>query len=436
MTQTATKTKTERMARTFRTIHASADGDKLPTKIELLKTGMWDTPNHGMFMVTAEDLVEYKANFDMGIAQAGDSGIMIDYEHNKGIAAGWIKGLSIGVDAEGISTLFADPVEWTGAGKKDLMEKNYKCISPEFYPSSRGGWEDPEEYGHFVANVLVAAGLVNRPLFKGLQPIMASEDSNESREDKNIIYISASEKEKNSMTLEEVKAKELSALTEEEKSFLVEHKAELSAEEQTKFGMEVAETAEAKAEREAEEKRVADELEAKRVADEAAAEEAKASAPDLTNAQPVMASAVKGDETKVVMAGSEVKALYDKAMKLDRKEAEDFMKDQIARGAVKADQINDNVDMLIAASGVQRTQLETMFKNLPSNEAVAADEKGSSASGDAKSAVEQIKEKANAIMASALADKKPMDIGTAMSQVLRENPELAKYQNEILEGKA
>ena len=291
--QTMTKTKTERMARTFHPILASSTGSTIPTKVELLKVGMWDTPNHGMFMITEEDLSEYKANFDAGVAQAGDSGIMIDYDHMKGIAAGWIKGLTIGVDAAGIPTLFADPVEWTEQGKKDLLGKNYKCISPEFYPASRGGWNDPESYDTYIPNVLAAAGLVNRPLFKGLDPIMASEDSGRNREDRNIIYISASEKEKKMPTLEDVRVKSQDSLTEEEKSFLVEHKEELTAEEQSKFGFEVTkETEEAKKEREAAEAKAAEEKAAREKAEAEAAEAAKNSAPDLTNAQPVMASAV------------------------------------------------------------------------------------------------------------------------------------------------
>lgn len=440
---TEPKTKIERQVRTFRPILAASSGDSIPTRIELLKVGMWDTVNHGMFMVTAEDLTQYKENFDSGVAQAGDSGIVIDFDHDsrfgKSVAAGWITGLEVGADDNGVPTLFAI-VDWSGQGKKELLEKNYKCISPEFYPESRGGWEDPEEFGHFIPNVLAAAGLVNRPLFKGLKPIVASATAGESSvEDKNnVIYISASEKEKTMPTLEEVRAKDQAALSEEEKSFLVEHKEELTAEEQKKFGFEVTaaqpqETEEQKKERLAAEAKAKEEADAKAKADAEAAEEARKTAPDLTAAQPVMASAVQGNEGKVVMAASEVKELHDFRVNAQKKELESFVDEHIARGAIVASEKGKTVEMLSGAAGSTRESLKEMITKLPSNAAVAAGEQGSSQkAGEAKTATAQIKEKANAIVASAKAEGKDVPIGTAMSQVMKENPELAtQYQNEV-----
>jgi hypothetical protein len=437
----APKTKIDRQVRTFRPILAAATGgDTIPTKIELLKVGMWDTPTHGMFMVTPEDLNQYKENFDNGVAQAGDSGILIDYDHESKLgddskAAGWIKGLSIGNDANGIPTLYADPVEWTGLGKRDLLEKNYKCISPEFYPESRGGWEDPEEFGHYIPNVLAAAGLVNRPLFKGLQPILASATSSEGGSgDKNVIYISASEKGKIMPTLEEVRAKDANSLTEEDKTFLTEHKQELNAEEQKKFGFEVTatqETEEQKKEREAAEAKAVEE---KAAADKLAAEQAEAArntAPDLSHAQPVMASAIKGDEGKVVMAAAEVKALHDFKHTAERKETESFVDAQIARGAIVASEKGNIVQTLMGANEATRKTLESTFKNLPDNPVLASENGSNEKAGQAITASAQIKTKAEAIVASATEKGEKMDIGTAMSKVMKDEPELAKqYQNE------
>jgi hypothetical protein len=438
----AEKTKIDRQVRTFRPILASStSGDSsLPTKIELLKVGMWDTATHGMFMVTPEDLTEYKENYDNGVAQAGESGIVIDFDHDsrfgKSVAAGWIKGLEIGNDANGVLTLFG-VVEWTGLGKKELLEKNYKCISPEFYPESRGGWEDPEEFGHFIPNVLAAAGLVNRPLFKGLNPILASATSGEgSGEDKNVIYISASEKEKSMPTLEEVRIKDATSLTEEEKSFLVEHKTELSAEEQTKFGFEVTaavqETEEQKAEKLAAEAKAAEEKKQQEEATARALEAARSTAPDLTNAQPILASAIKGDEGKVIMAAAEVKELVDYRRTAEKKEAEDFVKTHVGRGAIVASETDKTVQMLMTA-GSNRKSLEDMISKLPDNSVMASENGSSVKSGAAVTATQQIKDKASAIVASAKAEGKNVDIGTAMSQVMKENPELGKqYQNELV----
>lgn len=432
-TPVAEKTKTSRVARTFRPIVAAATGDgTLPTSIELLKIGMWDTPNHGMFMISPEDLDEYKSNFDAGIAQAGNSGIMIDYDHNKGIAAGWIKGLKVGVDAEGVPTLFADPVEWSGQGKRDLLEGNYKCISPEFFPASRGGWPDPENYDTVIPNVLAAAGLVNRPLFKGLQPIMASASSGEQdRGEKNIIYVSASEKENSMPTLEEVRAKSADSLTEEEQSFLAEHKAELNAEEQKKFGFEVtAETDEAKADREAAEAKAAEEKAAAEKAEADAAEAARATAPDLTNVEPVMAKAVKGDEGKVVMAASEVKELYAVKAAALQKEAEDFVDKHIARGAIVASERGTTVETLLSA-GAQRKNIEQMIEKLPDNEVLAGEKGSTEKAGNAVSASEKLEKIAkDAVEASAKEGQTAVRFGDALVTARRENPDLAKQADE------
>jgi hypothetical protein len=441
----AGKTKIDRQVRTFRPILASSTSGEttLPTRIELLKIGMWDTSGHGMFMVTPEDLTQYKENYDNGVAQAGDSGIVIDFDHDsrfgKSVAAGWIKGLEIGNDDNGILTMFGI-VEWTGLGKKELLEKNYKCISPEFYPESRGGWEDPEEYGHYIPNVLAAAGLVNRPLFKGLQPILASATSGEeSGEDKNVIYLSASEKEQSMPTLEEVRGKDPSSLTEEEKSFLVEHKAELNAEEQSKFGFEVTaevqETEEQKAERLAAETKAAEEKAAeekaaaeKRTADALAAAQSTSNL-DLTKAQPILASAIKGDEGNVVVAAAEVKALQDYKHNAEKKETEQLVEKHIARGAIVASEKDNTVKMLMTAGN--RSAIEDMISKLPDHSVMASENGSSEKGGNAVTATAQIKEKAEAIVASAKTEGKTLDIGTAMSQVMKAEPELAKqYQNE------
>lgn len=429
----AEKTKIDRQVRTFRPILASStSGDEsLPSKIELLKVGMWDTANHGMFMVTPEDLNGYKENFDNGVAQAGQSGIVIDFDHDsrfgKSVAAGWIKELEIGADANGLATLFG-VVEWTGLGKRELLEKNYKCISPEFYPESRGGWEDPEEFGHYIPNVLAAAGLVNRPLFKGLNPILASATSGgESSEDKNVIYLSASEKEKSMLTLEDVRNKAQDSLTEEEKSFLVEHKSELTAEEQTKFGFEV--TAEKAETPEVEKEQVAEikPEEAKPASPIAQViENAPAATPvDLTRAQPILASAIKGDEGNVVVAASEVKRLVDFEHTAQKKEAEQFVNTHIGRGAIVASEKDETVRMLMTAGG-NRKNIESMIEKLPSNAVMAAANGSTEKAGNAVTATQQIRDKATAIVASAKEDGKTVGVGDAMSQVRRENPELAK----------
>lgn len=235
-------------------------------------------------------------------------------------------------------------------------------------------------------------------------------------------------------TLEEVRAKDQAALSEEEKSFLVEHKAELTAEEQKKFGFEVTaevqETEEQKNERLAAEAKAKEEADAKAKADAEAAEAARNTAPDLTAAQPIMASAVKGDEGKVVMAASEVKELFDFRNQAQKKETEDFVKEHVARGAIVASETQKTVDMLVNATGSTRDSLKEMITKLPNNPVLASENGSSEKAGEAVSAVEQIQKKAEAIVASAKAENREMKIGDAISQVRKENPELVKQADE------
>lgn len=423
----AQKTKISAQIRTFRPVMASAKGeDGLPTRIELLKIGLWMTPGHGDFIVTPEDLAQYKENFDNGVAQvtgSGDpDGIMIDYEHQPGIAAGWIKGLVVEND-----TLIGE-VTWTAKGKEDLLGENFKYISPEFYPACRGGWEDPEHYGMYIPNVLAAAGLVNRPLFKGLKPIMASATSgNSGVGDKNVIYISASEKENSSMQLDQIRAKENDALTEQERQFLVENKGSLTVDEATKFGFEV-KGPEAPAPA-----APATEAPVTAPVEEPAAPVA---APAL--GQPVAASAVKGDEGNVVLAAAEVKAMRDKVVDLETKvaaAAKEEIKQRVAahaaRGAIKTDDIDKWTEKVAADAG-----LEDLLKGLNDNAVVAAGTIGSNANaGDVTgSAVSKLSANAQALIKASADAGNSLSFGDAMSQARKADPALAKEADEEIKG--
>lgn len=397
---TANKTKIERVARTFRSITADSEGN-LPTRIEILKVGMWDTPYHGMFMITPDDCAEMVENFDAGVAMPGGPvseggvGLPIDFGHDSDeLAAGWIKGL----DFDGM-TLYADPVEWTAAGKEALLGGNYKCFSPEFYPASRGGWEDPEAYGEYVPNVLVGGGLTNIPLFKGLKPIMASTKSGETdKKIKNVIYISASEKENKMPTLEEVRAKSAEALTEEDKSFLVEHKNELTAEDRTKFGFEVQQV---KAEDPADPADPAEDP-AEDPAADPAAKEAEA-----------VAASVKSGESVVIKA-SEFNSMKASIAKFEKQEAESKVKAHVARGAIKADSLGKWADKLLADP-----EAEELLKSIPDNK-LLADEMGAANANEEIDERERTVKLAKAKVDAAAAKGETLKIEVAMKQAQAE----------------
>jgi PHD/YefM family antitoxin component YafN of YafNO toxin-antitoxin module len=402
------KTKIDRVARTFRPIFASASDKELPTKVELLRCGMWDTAKKGMFMITPEDLAEYKSNFEAGIAQVigpedKPDGLTIEYEHEPGIAAGWITGMEVEDD------VLYGIVEWSDQGEKDVRGKNFKYLSPEFYPASRGGWEDPEAWGSFIGNVVAAVGITNRPLFKGLRPIMASANAgNEDQTNRgvsNAVFISASVKEKTMPTLEEVRAKNLAELDDEDKKVIQENKDKLTAEEQEKFGLEVtADKNDPAADPAKPEDKNKDDKEEKVEVD---AETAK------------IAASIKSGESVVIKA-SALERLEKTASNYEREKAEAVVKAHAAEGKIKADQIEPWTKRLMADPSAEDL-LKGMVPNpVLANAQGAKDDKA----GHAKDAMDQVHEKTDAAVKASAAEGKQLSYATAKQQVLEANPEL------------
>lgn len=214
------------------------DSGNLPDSIELLQTGMWDAPYHGVFMISPTDLQEYVDNFNNDVrASSSTMGLPIDYEHDvDGGAAGWIMGLKIGpasdpaMASQGVQSLFAN-VKWTPPGAQAILDGVYQFISPEFCPDE---YIDPEGIAEACDNVLIGAGLTNRPLFKGLKPLMASDDAHKGGEDGDKIYINL--KENKPVDLSQIRTKAASELSDDEKKFLEENQGQLSADEKAKFG--------------------------------------------------------------------------------------------------------------------------------------------------------------------------------------------------------
>ncbi|MFI8696756.1 phage protease [Dietzia maris] len=345
-------------------IKADSNG-QVPTTINLLKAGTWNTPWHGSFELSGEDLEEMAANFaeGVGLVVEDQPKAPINEGHNMGgKASGWIKRIYVRA-VNGTASLMGD-VEWTPAAIQAIKDKEYAYISPEFNP--RGcPWEDPEQEFTFVDNVLTGAALTNIPLFKKLQPITASrvpptkavkasrgsEESDKSNQGER-------------MNVEELRAKEVKDLTDEEKQFLVDNKAELTAEERTNLGLtDDGDDEAAKAAAEAEAKAKAD----KEAADAAAAEEAR----KAEEATKIEASAIAG---RVSELEKQLKASREEAdalrTKIDTKEVNEFLNARIAAGQIKQDQRESWANTLLASRGDARKALETQLEALPANEAI------------------------------------------------------------------
>ena len=327
-------------------ISADAEGNA-PKTIELLRTGKWNTPWHGDFEITREDIQQFVLNAANGIGLVeADPKIPLNYGHaSYDKAAGWIPTVYASEDGE---ALLGDP-EWTPAAVQAIKDGEWKYISPEFNPSSYP-WEDPEEEFHFVKNVITGAALTNIPLFKKLKPIQASRLPN-SKVKADATGTSDNNKGDN-MTLEEIRAKEVAELNDEQKAFLAEHKAELSDEELEKYGLKEAE---------------------KPAGDEEEKPEPKQ----------VEASAIKGiTAEELQQLRADAAAGREAQQKLAEKEARDFVAASVASGRIKSDQQESTVKMLLASKGEQRTQMEAFINGLPENKLITASEQGSGKGGD------------------------------------------------------
>jgi hypothetical protein len=431
---TVNKTKTNGL---YKRIHIAADSNgQAPARIELLRTGEWPaSSNKGALRETVASLNEYARNYASGIGQSKDDngnylGVPINYMHEGwSKAAAWMKKMEVlpsstpNLDPDmGGMALWATEVEWTPAGAKCVADGEFKCISPEWWPASRGDWTDPEDPNITARNVIDGAGLTNIPFFKGLQSITASNISGErGSEDKDVVYIKASERNKEinmQPTLESVRAKEsVAVLNEDEKKLLADNKSELTADELKKFGLE-----------------------------EPANPGNKIEEP-ATPAQPVTASQVKGTEGNVVMAASEVVQLREKAAKSEdlegrvktlegsvqaseKEKVESEVDKHIARGAIKADRKEFWVEKIMADESAKE-----LLDNAPDN-AVMAGAKGSDKGAKvAATATEEIEKLAVEKVKASKEAGKEIDKGAAYSEVMKENPELARQYQDETQGK-
>lgn len=189
--------------------------DGTSKELQVLMCGKWNHPVYGPIILTPVEMTEFKKNFDAGLRR--DIPITEGHESwDEKPAIGWFKELH----DKGADGLWAT-IEWTEQGKTLLTEKSYKYFSPEFYTE----YEDPETR-EIYKNVLVGGALTNKPYFKKMKAVVLSEKSI----NKNYTF------NENTMDLKTILTKKVEELTEEEKTFVREHKSELSTEELAAFG--------------------------------------------------------------------------------------------------------------------------------------------------------------------------------------------------------
>lgn len=369
--------------RFIRNIKLQADSSgNAPVTLQLLTVGTWNTPWHGDFEISPADIDQFVTNYqaNTGLPADSDGKIQVNYGHRSyDKAAGWMSNLRAEEVNERIS-LVAD-VEWTEEALTAIKAGEWRYISPEFNPRALP-WEDPEEEWRLVANVITGAGLTNIPLFKKLKKVAASERPEPTDGSNN-----NNEGESMSLKLEDVRILEASALTDEHKTFLEEHKAELSTEELKKFDIKADETP-------------ADPAPTKV---EANAQTVSISASELADLKSAAAQGVAAAQT------------------LAQKEASDFASARIQAGQVKSDQKDSLVKILLASSADTRTELETFLSGLPENEDIKAGEQGHSSTVDASASTEMF-EKAEKIVADSQGKE---TLTSALKTVLASDKDLA-----------
>ena len=146
-------------------------GDDLPEDIQYLPPGTHNitaTKNGKPAELTVDvgaETAELLQNSFATITAGDKEQVFIDFNHDDSEASGWITGFYwAGADPEagGVRA----KVEWTKAGEEALQGRNFRKFSPTFTLNSKGEIE---------GTTLNAGGLVNRPAFKDITPIVASD---------------------------------------------------------------------------------------------------------------------------------------------------------------------------------------------------------------------------------------------------------------------
>ena len=131
---------------------------------QIFRVGKWEHPEYGTVEVTKDTIKDVITNFKenkRGIE------ICVDENHEPNHKAlGWYRELFSSDDGKQCFAKF----ELTKKGADLLNEGAYRYFSPEICFS-----KVDEESGEFVSNLLIGGAFTNRPFFKGMQPLMATE---------------------------------------------------------------------------------------------------------------------------------------------------------------------------------------------------------------------------------------------------------------------
>jgi phage I-like protein len=380
------------------------DDSEAPTTIQLFPLGTFNTGKYGEIVITKEALEQMVVNFSKKVNGVPvRAGVPIDVDHDKGKAAGWIKELKVMSDG-----LYSVNTDWTPYGKQLIKNKEYRFLSPEFSDY----YVDPEHSDIELENVLIAASLVNRPLFKELKPLTASEDLTRNKK-KVMIFTDMN------FDLATLRNARPETLLPEAKAFLVEHKAELTAEEVTSLKLEEAPAAP-----------VAPVVEPVAPVVEPVAPVVEPTPAPTEPVVPAADAAITAKEGNVTMTASEVKVLKEAAEELDTKKVEDIVNPLVAsetneQGKVLPANKDKVVKFAKGLSAPQRKEFSEIMLGLAAHKVFG--EQGAADVSTAGPKIAIIKQK---VKEAREADKN-LSEADATKKVMKENPELMEYGEEM-----
>lgn len=407
------------------TLLTAGEKGSLPKRIKVLPCGEWMTQPYGPMKVDNNICNQIVANFNADIRKA----VPIDVDHDGGRAAGWINKLEAVAD-DGVYSVDTD---WTKYGKGLLKNKEYRLFSPEW----SFDYVDPEHSSHHGA-VLVAGSLTNRPLFKELPLLVASDGSGKKVEDftksNTIVLLLNSEGNKIMHNIEEILKKAVADRSAEEVEFL--KTAELSEEQKAQVEVEnkPAETEEQKAARELAEKEAADKAEADKVeADRIEAEKVKAEA-DKVEADRVEAERVANEGKTVTITASELEGMKKQIADFTASERKNTIEKEVTTlvanengGKILLKAKEGVVNFLITCSDSQKVAFMALMKDMPEIKVAG---QTSVTVNENMTAQEQLQ----ALAAEEVKKDSKISASDALQKVIKANPTLANKYNEELKS--
>lgn len=388
---------------------------EITNEIQVVPTGEWDHSLYGEMKITAADIAEFKKNFDEKVRLK----LPITAGHDNGMnggelpAIGWFKEV---ID-RGVKGLYAF-VEWTEEGKRLLQDGAFKYFSPEFYEQ----YSDPET-GEKRSHVLVGGALTNRPYFRELDPVVAFSEPG------------IMNQFKEPMDLKDILAKKPEELSDEEKTHLRDHKAELDADQTAAFASVLEDGA---GEGGGDGDGAGD-----GAGDGDGSGDGDSAGAGGGEGQRQASEKNKGGK-KILMSEAEVAVLREQAdkgaqafaevekTKLDKAVAKMVFSDSNKSGRILPKQKDAVASFMLTLSEKQRDQFTNIVSNLPKADASIFSELGDGGAADAGDSKSLYKKISDMAKAKVTASEGKTKFSEALLQVYSENPGLKKEYEDAL----